>query len=159
VDTMSVRGKRGRIMWVQLQSIGNPGSKLHLVCDGGGLRLTAVVTATNVTDTSMFQAVVDDVPPIRTPAGRRRARPGKLAADKGLDSRATMPTCGVWDQVTDCSAWDRVVDAAWASPLEGRAVAVVVERLAAAAGAVGQGCRRWFAFVLVACAVVCFNRL
>jgi hypothetical protein len=31
----------------------------------------------------MFQAVVDDVPPIRTPAGRRRARPGKLAADKG----------------------------------------------------------------------------
>jgi hypothetical protein len=35
---------------------GKPGSKLHLVCDGGGLPLTAVVTAANVADTTMFQA-------------------------------------------------------------------------------------------------------
>src|SRR6266545_6919086 len=49
---------------------GKPGSKLHLVCDGGGLPLTAVVTAANVNDTTMFEAVLDDVPPIRTPAGR-----------------------------------------------------------------------------------------
>ena len=47
---------------------GKPGSKLHLVCDGGGLPLTAVVTAANVNDTTMFQAVVDDVPPICTPS-------------------------------------------------------------------------------------------
>jgi transposase len=67
---------------------GKPGSKLQLVCDGGGLPLTAVVTAANVNDTSVFQAVIDDVPPIRTPAGQRRTRPGKLAADKGYDSRA-----------------------------------------------------------------------
>jgi hypothetical protein len=31
---------------------GKPGSKLHLVCDGGGLPLTAVVTAANVNDTT-----------------------------------------------------------------------------------------------------------
>ena len=67
---------------------GKPGSKLQLVCDGGGLPLTAVVTAANVNDTTMFQAVVDDVPPIRTPAGRRRTRPGKVPADKAYDSRA-----------------------------------------------------------------------
>jgi len=30
--------------------------------------LTAVVTAANVNDTTMFQAVVDDVPPICTPS-------------------------------------------------------------------------------------------
>ena len=47
---------------------GKPGSKLHLVCDGSGLPLTAVVTAANVNDTTMFQAVVDDVPPICTPS-------------------------------------------------------------------------------------------
>jgi hypothetical protein len=29
---------------------GKPGSKLHLVCDGGGLPLTAAVTAANVAD-------------------------------------------------------------------------------------------------------------
>ena len=67
---------------------GRSGSKLHLVCDGGGLPLTAVVTAANVNDTTMFQAVMDDVPPIRTPAGRRRTRPAKVHADKGYDSRA-----------------------------------------------------------------------
>ena len=66
---------------------GKPGSKLHLVCDGGGLPLAAVVTAANVNDTTMFQAVVGDLPPVRTPAGRR-TRPTKVHADKGYDSRA-----------------------------------------------------------------------
>jgi hypothetical protein len=61
---------------------GKPGSKLHLVCDDGGLPLTAVVTAANVNDTTVFQAIVEDVPPIRTPAGRRRTRPGAVHADK-----------------------------------------------------------------------------
>jgi IS5 family transposase len=50
--------------------------------------LTAVVTAANVNDTIMFQALVEDVPPIRTPAGRRRTRPVKVHADNGYDSRA-----------------------------------------------------------------------
>jgi len=50
--------------------------------------LTAVVTAANVNDTTMFQAVVDDVPPIRTPSRRRRTRPAKVHADKAYDSRA-----------------------------------------------------------------------
>jgi IS5 family transposase len=67
---------------------GKPGSKLHLVCDGGGLPLTAAVTAANVNDTIMFQAVLEDVPPIRTPSGRRRTRPGKVHADKAYDSGA-----------------------------------------------------------------------
>jgi hypothetical protein len=40
---------------------GKPGSKIHLACDGGGLPLAAVVTAANVSDTTMFQAVVDDI--------------------------------------------------------------------------------------------------
>jgi Transposase DDE domain len=31
---------------------GKPGSKLHLACDGGGLPLTAAVTAANINDTT-----------------------------------------------------------------------------------------------------------
>jgi Transposase DDE domain len=54
----------------------------------GGLPLTAVVTGANVTDTTMFEVVVDDIPPIRTPAGRRRTRPGTVHADTGYDSHA-----------------------------------------------------------------------
>jgi transposase len=46
------------------------------------------VTAANVSDTNMFQAVVDDVPPVRTPSGRRRTRPDAADADKAYDSRA-----------------------------------------------------------------------
>jgi len=89
VDSASMRAKRGGTTWTQNPADrGKPGSKLHLVCDGGGLPLTAVVTAANVNDTTAFQAVIDDVPPIRTPAGRRRTRPAKVHADKGYDSRA-----------------------------------------------------------------------
>jgi Transposase DDE domain len=47
-----------------------------------------VVTADNVNDTTMFGAVVDDLPSVRTPAGRRRTRPGAVHADKGYDSHA-----------------------------------------------------------------------
>jgi Transposase DDE domain len=59
-----------------------------LVCDGSGVPLSVVVTAANLNDTIMFQAVVADIPPIRTPAGRRRTRPAAVHADKGYDSRA-----------------------------------------------------------------------
>jgi hypothetical protein len=65
---------------------GKPGTKLHLVCDDSGLPLAAVVTAANINGTTMFQAVVADIPPIRTPAGRRRTRPAAVHADKGYDS-------------------------------------------------------------------------
>jgi transposase len=88
VDSASVRAKRGGPRGRNPADRGKPGSKLHLVCDGGGLPLAAVVTAANVNDTTMFQAVVDDVPPVRAPAGRRRTRPAKVHADKGYDSRA-----------------------------------------------------------------------
>src|SRR4029450_12762445 len=64
------------------------GSKLHLVCEGHGLPLTAAVTAANVPDVSMLEAMVDDIPPVRTASGRWRVRPGKLDADKGYDSTA-----------------------------------------------------------------------
>jgi transposase len=33
----------------------------------------------------MFEPVLDAIPPIRTPAGRRRKRPDKVHADKGYD--------------------------------------------------------------------------
>jgi hypothetical protein len=73
---------------------GKPGSKLHLVCDGGGLPLTAVVTAANVNDTTMFQALVGDIPPILMPTGRRRRRPGTVHADKAVRHEALCDRVG-----------------------------------------------------------------
>jgi len=119
---------------------GKPGSKLHLVCDGGGLPLTAAVTAANVNDTTMFQALLDDVPPVRTPAGQRRTQAGQGPCRQGVRQRSQpdLPAAP-WDQAADRPAWGGVVGAAGAASVEGRAVAVVVELLAAAGGAVGPG--------------------
>jgi transposase len=156
VDTMSV----GDHVGANPVDRGKPGSKLHLVCDGGGLPLTAVVTAANVNDTTVFQAVVDDVPPIRTPAGRRRTRPAKVHADKGYDSRvnrAYLRRRGIKSRIARREVesstrlgrhrWKVERSLSWLSCF--RRLQVRWDR--------GSG--RWFAFVLVACALVCCNRV
>ena len=52
-----------------------PGSKLHLVVDGDGLPLSLLVTGANTNDSVVFEALLDDVPAVRTPAGQRRCAP------------------------------------------------------------------------------------
>jgi transposase len=139
---------------------GKPGSKLHLVCDGGGLPLTAVVTAASITDTSMLQAVLDDVPPVLMPSGRRRCRPDKVHVDKGYDSaanRAYLRRRGIRPRIARRRVesslrlgrhrW-RVERALWWLSCW-RRLQVRWDR--------NSGC--YFAFVLVARAVVCCNRL
>jgi hypothetical protein len=63
------------------------GSKLHLAGERGGLPISVVLSAANANDSTMFGAVLDDVPPIRMSTGRRRRRPGKVHADKAYDHR------------------------------------------------------------------------
>ena len=55
--------------------------------EAGGLPLSVVVSAANANDSTMFEAVLDDIPPIRMPSGRRRWRPAKVHADKAYDHR------------------------------------------------------------------------
>jgi IS5 family transposase len=119
-----------------------------------------VVTAANVGDTTMFQAVLDDVPPVRTPSGQRRCRPGKVYGDKAYDSkanRASLRRRGIGPRVAR-----RGVES---SARLGRQRWKVERSLSWLSGWRRLGVRwdrdsgRWFAFVLVACAVVCFNRL
>jgi transposase len=138
---------------------GKPGSKLHLVCDGNGLPLTAAVTAANVTDVTMLAALVDDIPAVRMPSGRRRTRPGAVHADKGYDSqanRAWLRRRGIRPRIArrgvESSArlgrhrWKVERSLSWLSCF--RRLQVRWDR--------DSG--RWFAFVLLACAVVCCNR-
>ncbi len=68
---------------------GKPGTKRHVVGDRHGLPLASLVTGANRHDSVVFDDVLDAIPPIRTPAGRRRKRPAKLHADKAYD----MPRC------------------------------------------------------------------
>ena len=119
-----------------------------------------VVTAANITDTTMFQAVLDDVPPVLTPSGRRRCRPGKLHGDKGYDSaanRAYLRRRGIGPRIARRGIesserlgrhrWKVERSLSWLSCW--RRLQVRWDR--------DSG--RWFAFVLLACAVVCFHRL
>jgi len=138
---------------------GKHGSKLHLVCEGDGLPLTVVATAANLTDTTMFQAVLDDVPPIRTPSGRWRTRPAAAHADKGYDSavnRAWLRRWGIRPRIArrGVESSTRLGRHRWR-----------VERALSWLSCWRRLQVRWdrdsgwfFAFVLVACALVCFNR-
>ena len=55
--------------------------------DRAGLPLAAGLTGANRPDQSVFEALVDAIPAVRQPGGRRRKRPAKLHADKGYDVR------------------------------------------------------------------------
>jgi transposase len=124
------------------------------------LPLTAVVTAANVPDVRMLEAVIDDIPPVRTPSGRRRCRPGKLDTDKGYDSagnRAWLRRRGIKSRIARRGVesstrlgrhrWRVERALSWLSCY--RRLGVRWDR----------GSERFFAFVLLACALVCFNRL
>ena len=50
-----------------------------------GLPLAALLSGANRHDSLLLEALLDAIPPIKTPAGRRRRRPDKGHADKGYD--------------------------------------------------------------------------
>ena len=62
-----------------------PGTKRHLVVDPTGVPLAARLSAANVHDVQLLEAVLDAIPPIHRRRGRPRFRPAKLHADKGYD--------------------------------------------------------------------------
>ena len=55
--------------------------------DRRGLPLACGLTGANRPDDTVFAALLDTVPSIKQPNGRRRKRPAKLHADKGYDYR------------------------------------------------------------------------
>jgi hypothetical protein len=87
VDSFSLRAVRGDQVGANPVDRAKPGSKLHLAVEGGGLPLSLLVTGANTNDSTMFAALLDDLPPVRTPAGGRRCRPEKVHADKAYDQR------------------------------------------------------------------------
>jgi hypothetical protein len=138
---------------------GKPGSKLHLACDGNGLPLTAAVTAANVADVTLLAAVVDDIPPVRTPRGGGALDPAASTPTRGTTATSTVRGCGVVGSGRGLPGvgssrrpgWDATAGG-WSGRCHGsgcwRRLQVRWDR---ASG-------RWFAFVRLACAVVCCNR-
>lgn len=57
------------------------GCKHRFVADPSGLSLARLLTQANVADSKAFELILDAVPPIHGPLGRRRRRAGELRAD------------------------------------------------------------------------------
>lgn len=68
------------------RSRGGFGTKIHLVCDSQGIPITALLSAGNRHDTTMFFETMDAAR-IFQKCGRPRTRPYALAADKGYSSQ------------------------------------------------------------------------
>jgi transposase len=136
------------------------GSKLHLAVEGGGLPLSLLVTAANTNDSLVFEALLDDLPKVRTPAGGRRCRPDKVHADKAYDQRRCrgyLTRRGIKARIArrgiDSSErlgrhrWKAERSIAWLAGC--RRLRIRYER----------DCERFFAFAMLACARLGYNRL
>ena len=137
-----------------------PGSKLHLAVDGSGLPLSVLVTGANTNDSLVFEALLEDLPPVRTPAGQRRRRPDKGHADKAYDNRrcrAYLTRRGIKVRIArrgvESSArlgrhrWKAERSIAWLAGC--RRLRIRYDR----------DSERFFAFAMLACDRLCYNRL
>jgi transposase len=108
----------------------------------------------------MFEALLDDIPPIRMPTRRRRHRPGKVHTDKAYDHRrcrAYLRRRGITSRIArrgvESSAtlgrhrWTIERTIAWLGGW--RRLRVRYDRSS----------ERFYAFALLACSVICFNAL
>jgi transposase len=88
VDSFSLRAvKGGDLTGANPTDRGKAGSKLHVAGDATGLPISLILSAANTNDALVFEALLEDIPPIRMPTGRRRRRPNKVHGDKAYDHR------------------------------------------------------------------------
>jgi hypothetical protein len=92
-DSCSLRAVRGDLTGANPVDRAKGGSRLHLAVEGGGLPLSLLVTGAKINDSIMFEVLLDDIPPVRTPAGRRRRRPDTCHADRAYDTAVAAATC------------------------------------------------------------------
>ena len=136
------------------------GSKLHLAADGGGLPLSLLVTGANTNDSLVFEALLDDLPRVRTPAGGRRCRPDKCHADKAYDNRRCrgyLTRRGIKVRIARCGVesstrlgshrWKAERSIAWLAGC--RRLRIRYDR----------DSERFYAFAMLACARLGYNRL
>ena len=123
------------------------------------MALSVLLGAANRPDQELFEAVLDDVPLVATPAGGRRNRPEKCHTDKGYDARhcrayLTRRKIGVRIARKGVEPSDRLGRHRWQAEqsiawlLGCRRLRVRSERAA----------ERFFAFGLLACCRLAFNR-
>jgi transposase len=128
--------------------------------DAGGLPLSLIISGAKANDSTMLEAVLDDIPAIRMPSGRRRHRPGKVHADKAYDHRrcrAYLRRRGIRPRIARrrIESSQRLGRHRWTIERTGawlggwRRLRIRYERAS----------ERFYALAMLACAVICFNTL
>jgi transposase len=140
---------------------GKSGSKRHLITDAGGVPLTIEHTGANVHDSQCAVPLVDSIPAIKQPNGRRKRRPSELLADRAYDAeekirkplrrRRIVPTIARRNDEhgSGLGALRYVVEACFEWLFLWRRLRVRYEKRAD----IHQ------AFLTLACAMVCWHRL
>jgi hypothetical protein len=88
--------------------------------NGAGVPLVVLLTAANIPDGVLLEALLDDLPAIRMPTSHRRRRPGKLYGDKAYDSRGNrraLRARGIVARIARRRGG--VIPAPWAGAVEG----------------------------------------
>jgi IS5 family transposase len=122
--------------------------------------LALVVSPANANDATLFEAVLEDIPPILMPTGRRRHRPGKVHADKADDHRRcrrSLRRRGIGPRIArrGIESSQRLGRHRWTIERTGawlggfRRLRIRYERSS----------ERFYALAMLACSVICFNAL
>jgi transposase len=161
VSTPSACGRsKGDLTGANPVDRGKQGSKLHLAGERSGLPLAVILSATNANDSVILEAVLDDIPPIRMPTGGAGGGPGRCMATRRTAIGAVGPTCA--GGVSAHGSPD-----VGSSPRPGlAATAWTIERTGAWLGGFRRlrirherSGERFYALVMLACAIICFNAL
>ena len=162
LDSRSVPAKKGgRGVGRNPTDKGKPRSKHHLITDRQGIPLAIEITAANLHDSRMLEAMLDAIPPIRTGRrGQQRGRPDRLHADKGDDYERCRTACrqrSVQDRIARQGIESKhrlgrhrwVVERTLAWLARYRRLTIRYERLVATHRA----------FLHLACSLICWNYL
>jgi transposase len=140
---------------------GKNGSKRHLITDADGVPLAIEHSGANVHDSRYAVALVDAIPPIKQPDGRRRRRPDEVLADRAYDAddkirkplkrRRIIPTIGHRNEEhgSGLGAFRYVVEACFEWLFQWRRLRVRYEKR----DDIHQ------AFLNLGCALICWRRL
>ncbi|NOG31694.1 IS5 family transposase [Halomonas sp. TBZ9] len=161
MDSASIKAKKGgSATGPNPADRGRPGTKRHLLTDRQGTPLAVVLSGANMHDSIPLSVLLDTIKPVAGRSGRPRQRPTKLHADKAYDFARCRRACrrrhiqariarrGVEDtQRLGRHRW--VVERTFAWLEQMRRLATRYERRTDI----------HYAFTLIGCSLICFNRL
>jgi hypothetical protein len=137
-----------------------PGVKIHLVTDARGLPLVVRCEPANRHDSVWFEALIDAIPPPRTPSGRRCWRPGTVHADTDdaiPRCRRALQVRRIGDRIARVGSdpSDRLGPHRWVAEQR----LALLKRLRRVACRYERPSDIYQAFVTLACCLICHHRL